>query len=224
MNSSSMSDSFSSSSVAFGSGPLSSPQRDPFEMLRPGLHGRSDSSFGSFSIADLIGSASASGPSSSLVASTTVSTTGSAVNSDGARTPTRASGTGSNLSAAAPTRSFSSFFAARDPSMDLDEEDEDDDDEDQEDDDEDKEDDEEDESNTMSRSGTQTTSKGKSNKASAQAPNTVAHQLKPLLIQAIQELLDELETVDSSVARDARDHIHSGWVMVRAAFSQLQHC
>ena len=217
---SSMSNSFSSSSVALSSGPLSSPQRDPFDMLRPGLVGRSDSSFGSFSIADLIGSASAPGHSGSLVASTAVSTTGSAVNSDGARTPTRASGTASSLSAVgAPgsaTRSFSSFFAAKerrkgDPSMDLDEGDEDNEDEDQDDeDDEDEDDDAEDESSTMSRTATETTTKGKSNKASAQPINTVAHQLKPLLIQAIQELLDELETVDSSVARDARDHIHSG--------------
>jgi translation initiation factor eIF-2B subunit beta len=95
--------------------------------------------------------------------------------------------------------------------MDLDEGDEDDEDEDQDDeDDEDEDDDAEDESSTMSRTATETTTKGKSNKASAQPINTVAHQLKPLLIQAIQELLDELETVDSSVARDARDHIHSG--------------
>ena len=36
-----------------------------------------------------------------------------------------------------------------------------------------------------------------------------AHQLKPAVIQAIQELLDELETVYSSVAERAMDHVHS---------------
>lgn len=37
-----------------------------------------------------------------------------------------------------------------------------------------------------------------------------AYQLKPLLIQAIQELIDELETVHLNVAKDAKDHVHSG--------------
>lgn len=37
-----------------------------------------------------------------------------------------------------------------------------------------------------------------------------AYHLKPLLIQAIQELIDELETVDGNIAKDARDHVHSG--------------
>jgi len=41
-----------------------------------------------------------------------------------------------------------------------------------------------------------------------------AYQLKPLLIQAIQELIDELETVDTNVAKDAKDHIHSGEVIL----------
>jgi len=36
------------------------------------------------------------------------------------------------------------------------------------------------------------------------------HQLKPVLIQAIQELIDELETVRENIAKDARDHVHSG--------------
>ena len=41
-----------------------------------------------------------------------------------------------------------------------------------------------------------------------------AYQLKPLLIQAMQELIDELETVDTNIAKDARDHIHSGEVIL----------
>lgn len=35
-------------------------------------------------------------------------------------------------------------------------------------------------------------------------------ELKPLLVQAILELVDELEVVDSTIAKDARDHVHSG--------------
>ncbi|PWN27126.1 nagb/rpia/CoA transferase-like protein [Jaminaea rosea] len=37
-----------------------------------------------------------------------------------------------------------------------------------------------------------------------------AAELKPLLIQAVQELLDELESTRTNIARDARDHIHGG--------------
>ncbi|WFD03981.1 GCD complex subunit gcd7 [Malassezia obtusa] len=41
-----------------------------------------------------------------------------------------------------------------------------------------------------------------------------AYQLKPLLIQAIQELIDEIETVNTNISKDARDHIHSGEVIL----------
>jgi translation initiation factor eIF-2B subunit beta len=41
------------------------------------------------------------------------------------------------------------------------------------------------------------------------APQNAFH-LKPLLIQVLQELIDEIETTRSTIARDARDHIHSG--------------
>jgi translation initiation factor eIF-2B subunit beta len=50
--------------------------------------------------------------------------------------------------------------------------------------------------------------------------NAGIYQLKPLLIQAIQELIDELETVDSSIARDARDHVHSGEVIFTIGYSR----
>lgn len=46
------------------------------------------------------------------------------------------------------------------------------------------------------------------------AATSHSYQLKPLLIQAIQELIDELETVDAGIAKDARDHIHSGEVIL----------
>lgn len=47
-------------------------------------------------------------------------------------------------------------------------------------------------------------------KPSAAASSTNAFHLKPLLIQAVQELIDELESTRANVARDARDHVHSG--------------
>lgn len=46
------------------------------------------------------------------------------------------------------------------------------------------------------------------------------YQLKPLLIQAIQELIDELDTVDVNIAKDARDHIHSGEVVFTMGYSK----
>lgn len=52
-------------------------------------------------------------------------------------------------------------------------------------------------------------------------PEVAAHayQLKPLLIQAIQELIDEVESVDTNVAKEARDHIHSGEVILTLGHS-----
>ncbi|WFC95803.1 GCD complex subunit gcd7 [Malassezia brasiliensis] len=53
-----------------------------------------------------------------------------------------------------------------------------------------------------------------SDEAPAAAAPSHAYQLKPLLIQAIQELIDEIETVDTNISKDARDHIHSGEVIL----------
>ncbi len=39
-----------------------------------------------------------------------------------------------------------------------------------------------------------------------------AQSIKPALIDAIQEVVDELETVYENVAKNSRDHIHSEWV------------
>lgn len=36
-----------------------------------------------------------------------------------------------------------------------------------------------------------------------------ASSIKPALIDAIQEVIDELETVYENIAKNARDHIHS---------------
>lgn len=43
----------------------------------------------------------------------------------------------------------------------------------------------------------------------AEDPDSFARVLKPLLMEAIQELLDDLETVYENIARNAKDHIHS---------------
>lgn len=60
-----------------------------------------------------------------------------------------------------------------------------------------------------------------SQQTSQSAGSTASHayQLKPLLIQAIQELLDEFDSVDTSIAKDARDHIHSGEVILTLGYS-----
>ncbi|KOS14254.1 nagb rpia transferase-like protein [Malassezia pachydermatis] len=56
-------------------------------------------------------------------------------------------------------------------------------------------------------------------KSSNDSTPSHTYQLKPLLIQAIQELIDELESVDTSIAKDARDHIHSGEVILTLGHS-----
>lgn len=40
-------------------------------------------------------------------------------------------------------------------------------------------------------------------------PDAFAKGLKPVLMEAIQDVLDELETVYDNVSRSAREHIHS---------------
>lgn len=40
-------------------------------------------------------------------------------------------------------------------------------------------------------------------------PDTFAQSLKPVLMEAIQDVLDELETVYDNVSKGAKDHIHS---------------
>jgi translation initiation factor eIF-2B subunit beta len=39
--------------------------------------------------------------------------------------------------------------------------------------------------------------------------DTFAQSIKPLLMEAIQDVLDELETVYDNVSKGAKDHIHS---------------
>jgi translation initiation factor eIF-2B subunit beta len=40
-------------------------------------------------------------------------------------------------------------------------------------------------------------------------PDTFSRGLKPVLMEAIQDVLDELETVYDNVSKSAKDHIHS---------------
>jgi translation initiation factor eIF-2B subunit beta len=40
-------------------------------------------------------------------------------------------------------------------------------------------------------------------------PDSFARSLKPVLMEAIQDVLDELETVYDNVSKNAKDHIHS---------------
>ena len=43
-------------------------------------------------------------------------------------------------------------------------------------------------------------------------PDSFARGLKPVLMEAIQDVLDELETVYDNVSKNAKDHIHSEYV------------
>ena len=44
-------------------------------------------------------------------------------------------------------------------------------------------------------------------------PDSFAKVVKPLLMEAIQDVLDELETVYDNISRSAKDHIHSEYVI-----------
>lgn len=47
-----------------------------------------------------------------------------------------------------------------------------------------------------------------------QDPDSFARGLKPVLMEAIQDVLDELETVYDNVSKNAKDHVHSEYVLV----------
>jgi len=40
-------------------------------------------------------------------------------------------------------------------------------------------------------------------------PDSFARTFKPVVMEAIQDILDELETVYDNIGKSARDHIHS---------------
>jgi translation initiation factor eIF-2B subunit beta len=51
-------------------------------------------------------------------------------------------------------------------------------------------------------------------------PDSFARTFKPVVMEAIQDILDELETVHDNVAKSAKDHIHSECVLF-FSFSQV---
>lgn len=46
-------------------------------------------------------------------------------------------------------------------------------------------------------------------------PDSFARSLKPVLMEAIQDVLDELETVYDNISKNAKDHIHSEYAATR---------
>lgn len=49
-------------------------------------------------------------------------------------------------------------------------------------------------------------------------PDSFARTLKPVVMEAIQDILDELETVYDNIAKSAKDHIHSECVPPLSSF------
>ncbi|KAN0061618.1 GCD complex subunit gcd7 [Thecaphora frezii] len=92
--------------------------------------------------------------------------------------------------------------------------------------DEDEDDDEEDD-NVETASLRRPAAESKAGTAAAMTTTTTtkkadvgAYWLKPLVVQAIQEMLFELEEADENIAKDARDHIHSGEVILTLGYSK----
>lgn len=55
-------------------------------------------------------------------------------------------------------------------------------------------------------------------------PDSFAKGLKPVLMEAIQDVLDELETVYDNVSKTAKDHIHSEYVRVLSEMQRPCSC
>ncbi|KAF8637339.1 hypothetical protein AX17_002840 [Amanita inopinata Kibby_2008] len=51
-------------------------------------------------------------------------------------------------------------------------------------------------------------------------PDSFARGLKPVLMEALQDVLDELETVYDNVSKNARDHIHSDEIILTLGYSK----
>lgn len=43
-------------------------------------------------------------------------------------------------------------------------------------------------------------------------PDSLSRSLKPVFMEAIQDVFDELETVHDNISKSAKDHIHSEYV------------
>lgn len=210
-------------STSFLGGPLqpavSSPLSSPAPVTpgaapptRPPLYPRDSRYFGygsTFSISDLVAagqnanspSVPGTGPSSLLSSGTSTPAIGGHANSYGFGIGKINDGL---MAGHAKDVSFASFGSAADVVLEEDEDDETEvNDEDAE--EEDEEDDSE-EGDAAPATGTR------------QPPN--AFHLKPLLIQAVQELIDELESNRGNIAKDARDHIHGGEIVLTLGHSR----
>ncbi|KAE8230327.1 hypothetical protein CF326_g4674 [Tilletia indica] len=174
----------------------------PHHPVRPGL-ASFPSAFGSFSIADLVSVGSSQGlgtpgPTSKLAMSTVTSTHGG---SDGQ------SGGGLDT----PDRSVVLGRARSSPMASKDQDDEDGDEEMTE--KQDNDDEEDEQGNDVDEEEDEVTQMPKDEVDDDQEDEDEDERdlgIKPLLIQAIQEYIDEIDSVPSSIAKDARDHIHSG--------------
>ena len=54
-------------------------------------------------------------------------------------------------------------------------------------------------------------------------PDAFARALKPVLMEAIQDVLDELETVYDNISKSAKDHIHPEYAEIPYMLSQCAH-
>ncbi|KAH9848872.1 eukaryotic translation initiation factor 2B beta subunit [Lenzites betulinus] len=54
----------------------------------------------------------------------------------------------------------------------------------------------------------------------AEDPDSFARTLKPVLMEAIQDVLDELETVYDNVSKNAKDHVHSDEIILTIGHSK----
>lgn len=58
-------------------------------------------------------------------------------------------------------------------------------------------------------------------KLSSSDSDSFAQGLKPVLLEAIQDVLDELETVYDNISKGAKDHIHSEYVSSVSSLSAI---
>ncbi|CDU24546.1 related to GCD7-translation initiation factor eIF2b, 43 kDa subunit [Sporisorium scitamineum] len=213
LNSSTSHSQFPSSSSSTGAGthsPMTRPGPYPLRAsseTNPG--GSSAFVHGSFSISDLVAAGAMATSTSSSLAHTPADE--SYVSTPHASLSRKGSGV-FDSSLAQLSQQMSGVSLAEDPAGEAEAEeamqsgkvDDEEDDSEEEDDEEDEDDEDEDEDDDEVD-----TSKLITGKKSAGA-----YFLKPLLIQAIQDLIDELETVDDNISKVSHDHIHSGEVIL----------
>lgn len=55
-------------------------------------------------------------------------------------------------------------------------------------------------------------------------PDSFARMLKPVVMEAIQDILDEIETVYDTISKSAKDHIHSEYVCSQLVLASILIC